>query len=183
MMKLLDILASLDELLRQKQIPYVVVGGYAVAVWGELRATRYIDLLCDAGDLSLLAEALAEAQFRFERRTGDLDDPVSEVVRIDVAAEGGTYEVNILAGIRGTPPGIIERARPIKLEGVHLPVASPEDTIILKLLAGSPWNLDDARGIIRLQKGRLDLSILRVFCPPDLASTLETLLLEGPSPS
>ena len=54
--------------------------------------------------------------------------------------------------------------------------ASPEDTVVLKLLAGSRRDLDDAFGIIRLQTGRLDLVLLRDLCPPDLRSTLESLL-------
>ncbi len=178
MMKLIDLLAPLEELFRRKQIPYALIGAYAVVVWGELRATRDIDLLCDVGDLGSLAEALLEARFRFERWTGDLDDPVSEVIGIGVAAEEGKYEIDILAGIRGAPRGIVQRARQVKLENVNLPVASPEDIILPKLLAGSPKDLDDARGIIRLQKGRLDLGLLRDLCPPHLAQTFDVLLLE-----
>ena len=137
-----------------------------------------MDLLCNAADLGVLVEGLAAAGLRFERRTGDLDDPVSEAVRVEVAGEEGIYEVDILAGIRGAPPGIVERTRRVALESLVLPVASPEDTLVLKLLAGSPRDLDDARGIIRLQKGRLDLGLLRDLCPPHLGPSLQALLQE-----
>ncbi len=89
-MKLKDLLAPLDELLRRERIKYAVIGGYAVAVWGEVRATRDIDLLCSAADLGPLVAALARADMRYERRTGDLDDPVSEVVKIDLSSEEDT---------------------------------------------------------------------------------------------
>jgi predicted nucleotidyltransferase len=177
-MKLEDLLAPLNELFRREQIRYAVIGGYAVAAWGEVRATRDIDLLCRAVDLGSLVAALAKADIRFERRTGDLDDPVSEVVKIDVTSESGAYEIDVLAGIRGAPAGIVERARQVTLEGLVLPVASPEDTVVLKLLAGSRRDIDDAISIIRLQTGRLDLALLRDLCPPDLRSTLESLLLD-----
>jgi predicted nucleotidyltransferase len=175
-MRLKNLLAPLDDLFRREQIKYAVIGGYAVAVWGEVRATRDIDLLCSAKDLGLLVTALAKANMRFERRTGDLDDPVSEVVKIDMSSEAGAYVVDVLAGIRGAPRGIVERARQVTLEGLVLPVASPEDTVVLKLLAGSRRDIDDAISIIRLQAGRLDLALLRDLCPPDLRSTLESLL-------
>ncbi len=175
-MKLKDVLAPLDELFRHEQIKYAVIGGYAVAVWGEVRATRDIDLLCSAADLGPLVAALARADMHYERRTGDLDDPVSEVVKIDLSSEHGAYVIDVLAGIRGAPRGIVERARQVTLEGLVLPVASPEDTVVLKLLAGSHRDVDDALGIIRVQAGRLDLTLLQDLCPPDLKSALDLLL-------
>ncbi len=175
-MTLKDLLAPLDELLRREQIKYAVIGGYAVAVWGEVRATRDIDLLCSTADLAPLVAALAKADFHFERRTGDLDDPVSEVVTIDLSSEEDTYLIYVLTGIRGAPRGIVERAHQVTLEGLVLPVASPEDTVLLKLLAGSRRDLDDALGIIHMQAGRLDLALLQDLCPPNLKPALELLL-------
>jgi hypothetical protein len=35
-MKLKDLLAPLDELFRREQIKYAEIGGYAVAVWGDV---------------------------------------------------------------------------------------------------------------------------------------------------
>ena len=175
-MKLKDLLAPLDELFRQERIKYAVIGGYAVAVWGEVRATRDVDLLCSAADLDPLVAALAKADVHYERRTGDPDDPISEVVKIDVSSEQDTYVIDVLAGIRGAPRGIVERARQVTLEGLVLPVASPEDTVLLKLLAGSHRDVDDALGIVRMQAGRLDLALLHDLCPPNLKSALDLLL-------
>ena len=88
-MRLKDLLAPLDEIFRREQIKYAVIGGYAVAVWGEVRATRDIDLLCSAPDIGLLVGALAKANMRFERRTGDFDDALSiirmQAGRLDLA--------------------------------------------------------------------------------------------------
>ena len=60
-----------------------------------------------------------------------------------------------------------------------VPVASPEDTIVLKLPAGSPRDLEDALGILRLQGGRRDVSLLRDLCPNSLHDALGRLLLES----
>ncbi len=81
-----------------------------------------------------------------------------------------------MAGLRGAPRGIVERAHQVAFEGMGLPVASPEDTVLLKLLAGSRRDLDDALGIIRMQAGRLDLALLQDLCPPNLKPALELLL-------
>ena len=175
-MKLSDFLAPLDALLRQHRIRYAIIGGYAVAAWGEARATRDVDLLCSAGDMSLLIEALIGAGLRSEHRSGDSDDPISDVVRIDMGAGDDPYEIDVLFNIRDSPQGILDRVRTIQVEGLALPIASPEDTIILKLLGGSPRDLEDATSIVQVQNVRLDLSLIRQICPEYLRGTLERMV-------
>ena len=48
-MNLVDLLAPLDSIFKRPQIGYVLIDGYAIAVWGEERATRDVDILCGAG--------------------------------------------------------------------------------------------------------------------------------------
>ena len=175
-MKLRDVLAPLDEILKRHDIPYAVIGGYAVAAWGEVRATRDIDLYCNAVDLDRLKQALEGARLNFEHRPGDPDDHISHVVRIQAGTEAVPYEIDIVIGIRGSPPGILGRAHRLEIEGFYLPVASPEDTIILKLLAGSARDLEDALSILQLQKGRFSMSLLQELCPSRLAESLERLV-------
>jgi len=175
-MSLRDILAPLDRLLKQHQVQYGVIGGYAVAAWGEVRATRDIDLLCRVKDLEAVMSALRKSNLDFEHRVGDADDPISDVIRVQVGPAGTPYEVDLLAGIRGAPPGIFERLRLVPIDDLEVPVASPEDVIVLKLLGGSARDLEDARNILRVQGDRLDLTLLRRLCPESLNETLENLL-------
>jgi hypothetical protein len=58
-MNLRDILAPLERLLKQYHVPYAVIGGYAVAAWGEVRATRDIELLCHTRDLEVVKQPFA----------------------------------------------------------------------------------------------------------------------------
>ena len=44
MQNLIDSLIALQNLMRQARIPVMAIGGIAVAVWGEPRLTRDIDL-------------------------------------------------------------------------------------------------------------------------------------------
>ena len=175
-MSLRDILAPLDELFKQRNIRYAVIGGYAVAAWGEVRATQDVDLLCSAKDLNNLKAVLSKAKLDFEHRTGDADDPISDVIRIQAATASGPYEVDLLVGIRGAPEGILDRSRCVQIDDLDVPVASPEDMIILKLLGGSARDVEDARSIVRAQAERLKISLVRQLCLPSLKNTLETLL-------
>jgi predicted nucleotidyltransferase len=175
-MNLTDILRPLDLLFKRCQIRYAVIGGYAVAAWGEERATRDVDLLCSAGYSKALIDAMNDAHIRFEHRIGDYDDPISEVIRIEMGSVTDPSEVDVLIGIRNAPAGIFDRIRVINIEGLAIPVASPEDLVILKLLSGSARDLEDAKSVIQVQADRLDLNLIRQLCPEQLRQNLQRLI-------
>jgi len=178
-MTLRDVLLPIDGIMKRHGIRYAVIGGYAVAAWGEVRATRDVDLLCSAKDLVNLKLALSQSGLDFVHRIGDADDPISDVVRIPARCETSTYEVDFLAGIKGAPTDLLDRARSILLDDLEVPVASPEDTIILKMLGGSARDLEDARSILRIQGEKIDLELLRRMCPESIRQTCRSLLLAG----
>jgi predicted nucleotidyltransferase len=174
-MNLVDLLKPLDSIFEKIQIPYLVIGGYAVAAWGEERATRDLDLFC-AGNSSVIINAFKEAQLRFEHRTGDYDDPISEVIRIEMGCLTDPFEVDILIGIKNAPEGIFNRARAVNIEGLDIPITSPEDLIILKLLGGSARDLEDAKSIVQIQAKKLDIKLIKQLCPEYLKGVLDQLL-------
>ena len=176
-MNLPDLLRQINRIFAYRQIPYAVIGGYAVAAWGEERATRDMDLFC-AFDSRRLMEALHEEGMQFEHRIGDCDDPVSELIRIDMGSATEPFEVDVLIGIRNAPAGVLNRVRMLHIGDVSIPVASPEDMILLKLLAGSARDLEDAGSIVEIQRHKLDLNLLRRLCPDSLQSSLEKLLTD-----
>ena len=180
-MNLQAVLAPIVHLFEQTRIPYAVIGGYAVAAWGELRATRDVDFLCNAPDIGKLKSALKSAGYVFEHRTGDLEDPISDVIRIDTGSTGSIFEIDVLAGIRGEPPGLLQRSRTVPFQGMEVKVAGPEDMIILKLLGGSPLDLEDAHGILRVQKDAVSRELLRQICPDQLSEALAGILSEVPN--
>jgi predicted nucleotidyltransferase len=175
-MSLTDILRPLDLIFKRGQIRYAVIGGYAVAAWGEERATRDVDLLCSAGCSKALIDALNDAHIRFEHRIGDYDDPISEVIRIEMGSITDPSEVDVLIGIRNTPPGIFDRIRTVNVEGLAIPVVSPEDLVILKLLGGSARDLEDAKSVIQVQADRLDMNLLQQLCPEQFRQNLQKLI-------
>lgn len=53
----------------------------------------------------------------------------------------------ILAG-PGPEEEFLARARVVTIEGVSVPVISPEDLVVTKILAGRPKDLEDVQGIL-----------------------------------
>lgn len=56
---------------------------------------------------------------------------------------------------------VLRRAVPIQLGGREVPVTTAEDLILLKLVFHRPKDLQDIRGILWVQRGKLDLDYMR----------------------
>ena len=65
----------------------------------------------------------------------------------------------VLAG-PGLELDFLARARVLDVDGVRVPVASPEDVVVMKLLAGRPKDTEDAGAILAAHPD-LDLGLVR----------------------
>jgi len=161
-MKKSDLL-PIVKVLRKAGIPFALAGGYAVAAWGVVRATRDIDFLAAVPPdrFNELLRELRQAGFKAFHRVGDEADPVRGVISLESTKNSDMEPVEIILGIKQMPTGIFERAQPIPFFGMEIPVTSPEDLIVLKCLAGGPVDLEDARAIFAIMKTKLDLKYLK----------------------
>jgi hypothetical protein len=129
-------------LLRDRRIPFAIVGAAAMAVHGVARSTRDLDLLVltrrclDAATWAPLRESGVEVQIR----PGDVDDPLAGVIRL-LAPD--TYPLDVVVGRHPWQEAILARARDTEIEGVRVPVADPTGLTLLKLYAGGPQDLWD----------------------------------------
>jgi len=138
-----------------KDIKYVIVGGVANAVWGEPRTTRDIDLKVHIGGRTAAQfEALVAGRFRLiPRAPGVSPLIVSAEIFHSVAAD-------FLITIPGYEDVMIGRAIPIAFQEMTLPVCSPEDLIIQKIIADRSKDWADVEGILVEQKAKLDQAYL-----------------------
>jgi len=147
-----DILARLAGILKKADIPYIVIGGQAVLLYGEPRLTADIDITVGLGidELSRLLTAAEESglvplvsdieAFTKETMVVPLKDKTTDI-RIDFVLSFTTYEA-----------AAIKRAREVKIGGMEVNFASPEDVVIHKIFAGRPRDIEDLRGILLKQK-------------------------------
>lgn len=150
------LLAGLGRALRRHRLPFMFVGGQAVLLHGAPRLTHDVDVTvgvspeqvrdvlaaCEEIDLEVVvADPAGFAAETFvcparHRPTG---------VRVDFIFSDTVYERRA-----------ISRAVGVELAGEALPFAAAEDLLLLKLFAGRPRDLEDARSIVSRQQGRLD---------------------------
>ena len=66
----------------------------------------------------------------------------------------------VLAG-PGLEEEFLDRAINVQFEGTAVPVISPEDLIVTKVLAGRSKDIEDVRGVLRERAESLDISRIR----------------------
>jgi hypothetical protein len=153
------IICSISSGLERRDIPYMLIGGQAVLLYGEPRLTRDIDITLGVDidkfqsiislidDLSL--KNLPDNVEKFVRETMVLPAIHEETgIRIDFIFSFSPYERQAIA-----------RAKKVQIldQGVYF--ATPEDVIIHKIVAGRPRDIEDVRGILLKMK---DLDIAYV---------------------
>lgn len=143
--------------------PVAVIGGLAVILRVQPRATRDIDIVIVAPEpRDALLPALGAAGYEYESEGIDewLD---GGLVRAHVPGTGEGLDL-IIADVPYLV-GVATRARPVVVDDQTLPVATLEDLLLLKLEAGRPQDLDDALAIRDAFAATLDRALLSTLGP------------------
>jgi hypothetical protein len=140
---------SISRVLESIAAPYALIGGRAVGLRGHPRMTLDYDFLTTDPRVlqSEIWASLAERGATIEARKGDADDPLGGVVHIKFR-DGAEAEV-ILAKWKWQK-GVINRAEPLDVGGVTIPVPRTSDLILLKLTAGGYVDLQDVHVLLRI---------------------------------
>jgi len=147
--ELLPSVRTIQARLDSAGVASIVIGGVAVAVWGEPRLTRDVDLkvLLGRQDAAKLLDALGEGYVLLAlERFAMLFVRDENAVRIDLLLGETTFDVEA-----------IRRGRDVEVApGVQIHACSPEDLVIYKLVSTRPRDHEDARGVVLRQGDGLD---------------------------
>jgi len=137
--------------LNKHTIPYMIVGGQAVLLYGEPRLTRDIDITLGV-DRNRLKDVVAIAKkLKLKILPDDVENFVSETMVLPVLGRKG-IRIDFIFSFTDYEKNAIARARKIVSDGIEICYASPEDVIIQKIFAGRERDIEDARIIIAKQK-------------------------------
>lgn len=161
-------------LLTDEGIAYAVIGAMAAAVHGVVRASVDADVVLSVNTARLrqLEKDCVAAGFQTQFREGDFEDPVPAVL---VLGDPHGNRVDLLGGLRGLEQAAFSRAITVPFQGEVLRVIGREDFIAMKIFAGGPKDMTDARCALRVAGAALDLALLRQVAQQYGPSTLEAL--------
>ena len=155
-----QLLAEVALLLDSLEIPYAVIGGLAASFHGIVRSSLDADAIIsarDEGQLDELIRGLQRKQLHVSHRKGDFDDPIDSVV---VVTDEHFNKVDLLTGIRGLSPDFASRTVEASLFGQALLIVGLEDFIAMKVFAGAPRDIHDARAALQVSSENVDMALL-----------------------
>jgi len=145
--------------LDRKCIPYMVIGGQAVLLYGEPRMTRDINITLGIGTEKIhqmlnvlgaigLKPLVDPNDFTLRTMVLPCQDPESDI-RVDFIFSFSPYELQAM-----------ERVRQVDMEGVNVRFASVEDLVIHKVFAGRPRDMEDIRSVL-IKNHEMDTHYIR----------------------
>jgi hypothetical protein len=161
-----QVLIDMVEICEQMELEYAVMGGLAVRVHGIPRPTFDVDFQLTipsaAWDrfFSLAEVAGYEISEVFRRGWRDTVGGMPLVKLKFFTEVGKPIDVDIFVNETPYQNQVIQRRQAVDFEGRELWFVSPEDLILLKLLANRPRDLGDVGDVLFIQ-GELDSRYLR----------------------
>jgi predicted nucleotidyltransferase len=144
--------------LEELEIPYMLIGGLANAVWGEPRATLDVDITVWVPE-----DMIAGLVNKFEPELRPMiSDPASFIreTRVLPLVSDENIRVDLIFGLVQLEQDAIDRAVTVTVAGLQLRCCTAEDLILMKIISDRPQDQFDARGIALRRIRELDLDYL-----------------------
>ena len=139
-------LIAICRFLKQQNIPYMVIGGMANAVWGEPRATLDIDITIWVEDAKIqnLIQSLMSV---FKLLPENPLEFISKTRVLPITTQTNT-RIDLLFGILPFEASAISRAIEKNIQGTPVRFCTAEDLILHKIISDREKDLLDAENII-----------------------------------
>jgi hypothetical protein len=177
------VLAAAAPVLRRCGNRWYVFGAQAVAIWGRPRMSADLDIT--AAILSSHDEFVMAMQGAgFDLRVDDWRSFLDRTRVLPFVHRATGMPLDIVVAGPGLEDEFLDRATTVKIADLSVPVISPEDLVVTKMLAGRTKDLEDIRTILDQQLPDLDLSRIRslidllqqALSRSDLSPEFESLL-------
>src|SRR5262245_13643835 len=138
-----EALVTLGSWLDQQRIPYMVIGGFAVTIWGEPRFTRDLDVTISVPDEKLPA-TIDLVCSEFTPLVKDAAKFVTETRVLPIIVR--SVPVYLIFAALPYEDDAIDRAKPVKLKAGTVRICSPEDLILHKIVSQRQRDREGSEG-------------------------------------
>ncbi len=155
-----ELLEKIGKTLDAHKVPYMIIGGQALLIYGEPRLTRDIDVT-----LGMDVEKLSEIQTVADKLSlrplvENVEDFVNRTYVYPLQDDSTKIKVDFIFSFSEYERKAIKNARKVKIGETEVKFVSLEDLIIHKVIAGRPRDLEDLR-ILLLKNLEVDTAYIR----------------------
>jgi hypothetical protein len=156
----LELLERIVACFRRERVPYVLIGAWALSVWGTSRATNDVDflVLVDEEELSRMSDRVIDAGFELDEAWLKWN-PLLRGLQLRFQFHGTT--VDLLRPRDAHDQQVFQRKRRRRMDGRYYWLVSSEDFIVQKLKVGRPRDFEDALSVLERSGKILDKRYLQ----------------------
>jgi predicted nucleotidyltransferase len=143
-----DLIKKIAAELARRRIPYMIIGGQAVLLYGEPRLTKDIDITLGLGVEALPKIKAAAKAVGLRIQTDDADTFVKETMVLPTAEKRTGIRVDFIFSFSPFERQAVERAKVVKFDRTQVRFASLEDLVIHKIVAGRPRDIEDVKAVL-----------------------------------
>ena len=176
-------LKDLASWLKAERVPYATIGGVAVSLLAQPRATQDIDIVIWLDQERWESFLRTGENFGFEPRISDALDFAGKSRVLLLRHRKSGVSIDLSCGALPFELEMIERAGVLNIGELGLKVPTPEDLIVTKAIAQRPKDIADIESLLNIYQN-LDIIYIRrwveefalVLEMPELSENLERLL-------
>ena len=180
------LLLRVAALLEYLGIDHAFMGGQAVIQLGEPRFTRDVDALVEADYTRVSQVAAAAKDFGLRPPDGDVEVFVRQKGVLVLYDEKSPMHVDLVFGWTPYEQEALTRKVAIPFDEQRLEFITAEDLILHKMFASRPQDIEDVKGVLLRQRGKLDLGYIRHWLPqlaevadePGIVEKFEAMLVK-----
>jgi len=141
-------LSAIGKSLKEHDLPYIIIGGQAVLLYGEPRLTRDIDITLGVS-IDLLETLLSVIkELSLKPLPEDTEKFVRQTMVLPALDEATGIRVDFIFSFTPYETEAIKRAKRVTILDQKVNFASPEDLIIHKIFSGRPRDIEDVRTVL-----------------------------------
>lgn len=155
------LIKNVAQALDSRSIPYMVIGGQAVLIYGRPRLTRDIDITLgiDVDAFGLIEQLLTT--LKLKSLTSDPQSFAAKTRVLPTEEPKSKYRVDFIFSFSSYERQALQRATRVTMKGYPIRFASCEDLIIHKMVAGRAIDEEDVKSVLARNRDVLDLKYVR----------------------
>jgi predicted nucleotidyltransferase len=142
------LLTAIARQFEKNKIPYIIIGGQAVLLYGEPRLTKDIDITIGV-NIDMVDEILKIMEnIPLKPLPEDIVQFVKQTMVLPLIETATGIRVDVIFSFSPFEQEAVKRANLVKIDNTEVHYVSLEDLIIFKIFSGRPRDIEDVRTIL-----------------------------------